>query len=176
MTMRDLASAVGMEAASLYNHIKSKEDILKEICFSLGETYSQNMSQVISSNSPLIEKLEALITLHIKINFQSSSLASVLNDEWRHLNEEDKKHFLDQRHQYEDNFIHVIKEGIEVGVIRNLEPRIVLYTILSSMRWLFHWYYLDRPFEYDQVKETISEMIFKSILTSEARDKILIGS
>jgi hypothetical protein len=34
-TMRDLAEKLDIKAASLYNHIASKEEILKEICFTL---------------------------------------------------------------------------------------------------------------------------------------------
>ena len=32
-SMRDIAGQVGMEAASMYNHIKSKDEILEIICF-----------------------------------------------------------------------------------------------------------------------------------------------
>ena len=32
-SMRDIAEAIGVEAPSLYNHIESKNAILKDICF-----------------------------------------------------------------------------------------------------------------------------------------------
>ncbi len=31
-SMRDIAEAIGVEAPSLYNHIESKSEILKDIC------------------------------------------------------------------------------------------------------------------------------------------------
>ena len=38
-SMRDLANAVGIEAASLYNHIKSKEDLLLQICVAVAQDF-----------------------------------------------------------------------------------------------------------------------------------------
>jgi len=38
-SMRELAEKVGMEAASLYNHIRSKDEILEEICFKVANQY-----------------------------------------------------------------------------------------------------------------------------------------
>lgn len=35
LTMRDLAKSLGMEAASLYNHIASKDDLLERVCFGI---------------------------------------------------------------------------------------------------------------------------------------------
>jgi len=42
-SMRDLAEAVGVEAASLYNHIKSKTELLHELCFSVANRFLQKI-------------------------------------------------------------------------------------------------------------------------------------
>ena len=41
-SMRDLAEAVGVEAASLYNHIRSKSELLHELVFSVANKFVLN--------------------------------------------------------------------------------------------------------------------------------------
>ncbi|WP_339614539.1 helix-turn-helix domain-containing protein, partial [uncultured Winogradskyella sp.] len=46
VTMRDLATAMGIKAASLYNHINSKQDILNAIIISLAEEFTEGMKLI----------------------------------------------------------------------------------------------------------------------------------
>ncbi|WP_255397275.1 TetR/AcrR family transcriptional regulator [Reichenbachiella sp. 5M10] len=166
-TMRDLASEVGMEAASLYNHIKSKEEILNEICFSLANTYGAKMDEVYATSDTPIEKIKKLIALHIQINSMSSPLATVMNDEWRHLTEPCKSQFLEKRKQYERRFTDIIEEGIKRGEIKNVDSKIALYTLLSSVRWLQHWYHANRELDVTDIKGNIMEMFFAGLIENQ---------
>src|SRR6188768_2583998 len=65
-SMRDLAEHVGVEAASLYNHIQFKSEILQEICFKVANDFTTNMENVDTSEQSAIGKVEALLRFHIK--------------------------------------------------------------------------------------------------------------
>ena len=162
-TMRDLAAEVGMEAASLYNHIQSKEHILSEVCFALANYYTDQMEVIYKMEANAITKIRKLIQIHLKINAEHSSLAAVMNDEWRHLSEPDNSNFLAMRHDYEDKFIQIIDIGVKNGSVNEVDPKIALFTILSSVRWLQHWYHKNRHLDYDDLERTISSIILNGI-------------
>ena len=65
-SMRDLAESVGIEAASLYNHIRSKNEILEAICFDVANRFNANMEQLDSSHEGYIKKEESLLRFHIQ--------------------------------------------------------------------------------------------------------------
>ena len=85
-SMRDLAAAVGIEAASLYNHIKSKEELLKEICYDCAEEFFTAINTVISSNVNADLKLTLAIQEHVKVVTNNLDGSAVFLHEWRVFN------------------------------------------------------------------------------------------
>src|SRR6185369_7630342 len=65
-SMRDLAESVGIEAASLYNHIRSKNEILEAICFNVANRFTENMEAIEISRDSSVQKLDSLLRFHIR--------------------------------------------------------------------------------------------------------------
>lgn len=139
-SMRDLAKEVGMEAASLYNHIKSKQEILGTLLLDAAEQYMNGINEVESSTATPLQKIENLISLHIKIALKNPNEIALMTQEWIHLEGDAYISFSKQRKEYETRFKQIIIQGIEAGEIKNVNPDIALFSILSTMRWFYAWY------------------------------------
>ncbi len=143
-TMRDLAAAVGIEAASLYNHIRSKEEILKEICFEMANRYISQMEYIKNTDWTVTQKISELIRQHVRLMITDTAATHIANYEWKHLPEPDLTEFKNLRHQYEQQLGNIITQGIENQSFRPLNEAVLRYTILSAVRWIGFWYRPDR--------------------------------
>ncbi|WP_313111809.1 TetR/AcrR family transcriptional regulator [Aequorivita sediminis] len=139
ISMRDIAAAMDIKAASLYNHIKSKQEILAEIILEVAKEFTFGMESVVAENSSAIKKIEKVIELHIDITVNYSEALAALNNDWMHLEGEDLKNFIKMRDDYEENFRDIIKQGIAANEIKPNHPEVILFSILSSLRTLYIW-------------------------------------
>ncbi|MDX1941575.1 MAG: TetR/AcrR family transcriptional regulator [Saprospiraceae bacterium] len=166
-SMRDLAEKVNLKASSLYNHIGSKEEILRDICFANGQRFNEGMEEVEQLDAPAAEKVRALIRLHIQIATEDVTSVTAFNDEWRHLSEPYLSDFRQLRRNYERRFQAIIEEGIRNGEFKPLDPFATLYTIFSSMRWLYDWYKPERKVSPEQLYEQISTLLMSGLVNEK---------
>lgn len=138
-TMRMIAKAAGMEAASLYNHISSKQDLLEELLFSVAGAFTEGMSGIERLKSDPYQKLEALVDLHIDLTLRWPDRIALVTGEWIHLEEPRLKEYLQLRNEYEAHFRKLMQEGMEQGILRKMNIELALYSILSSLHWLYSW-------------------------------------
>src|ERR1700739_3259028 len=65
--MRELAKEVGIEAPSIYNHYKSKDDILREICFDIAAQFFKAFESIDADEKSAAKKLRAAIKGHVSV-------------------------------------------------------------------------------------------------------------
>ena len=162
VTMRDLATAMGIKAASLYNHISSKQEILKEIIISLAEDFTEGIKNIEKSNFTSIKKIEAVVNLHVDITSKNTDEMASLNNDWVHL-EEKLEYYLLLRSNYEDEFRNIIKKGIENDEIVNENIDVILFSILSTLRLLYLWIPKKEDLKSKDLSEQLSKILVKGI-------------
>jgi TetR/AcrR family transcriptional regulator, cholesterol catabolism regulator len=163
-SVRDIAHAVGLGAASLYNHMGSKDELLTTICFRCANSFLEGMEQIDTQVADPVDKIKELIRLQIRIALHDKSSLTVFNDEWRHLQEPFLSSFLDLRRTYETSYLRIIKEGIEKGRIRNKDPYLVYQMILSSLRWLHMSGVKKTKLSEQEMTEQISSILINGII------------
>jgi AcrR family transcriptional regulator len=138
-SMRDIAEVVGVEAASLYNHIQSKSEILQAICFKVANEFISYLEAVERSNDSTLQKMEIIIRFHIKMMLEQYEYVYISDHEWRHLPEPYLSNFLNQRRSYRKRLGDIIEDGIAKNEMKNIEPYVAILTILSAVSGIESW-------------------------------------
>ena len=139
-SMRDLANALGIEAASLYSHIKSKEEILQSLCFSMASEFRKSLEEVEKQNIPASEKLRRGVIGHIQVMARDLTASAVFMNEHRYLSQPYLREFLLLRINYINRFKKIIEEGIRTKEFRKVDKKLAVMTLFSSLNWMPNWY------------------------------------
>jgi len=162
-SMRELAEKVGIEAASLYNHIRSKDEILEEICFSVAHEYLSFITEIEERNCSYVEKLEGLIDLHVTLIINRPNEVSVANNDWKNLSDPKKKLYKEVRKGYENRIANILTKGMEKGEFKKIHVSVALFTLLSSLRWIELWYKPGREVSPEELKSDLTTFLVNGI-------------
>lgn len=154
--MRDLAVDVGVEAASLYNHIRSKSELLQEICFRIANAFTAQLDELdADEKTGSLQKVEQVIRFHIRMWIDRLDEVLVANNESKYLGEPYHATFLNERRIYVRRLEMIIEEGIRKGQIRKIEPYVVVLTILSAVRGIEFWHRTKKNITSAQLEENM---------------------
>jgi len=164
VTMRDIALAMNIKAASLYNHIKSKQEILVLIIIEIAEEFTNVMNEIVSADITSIQKIEKVIQLHIDITLRNSDALACLNNDWMHLTDNELHYFIKMREEYEQNFREIVKKGIQTKELQNINPEVIVFSTLSTLRTLYLWYNNSKNLNETTLRKNMTHVLLKGIV------------
>lgn len=162
-SMRDIAATLGIEAASLYSHIKSKDEILETICFRMADEFLKAIDEVNDIYFNAEEKLRMAVRNHVNILTNDLNSSSVFIREWRHLNESKKGDFVKMRNRYENGFMQILMNGENENIFNAPDKKFAVLTILSALNWITEWYNPNGDKSPDQIAESLCNFILSGL-------------
>jgi len=162
-TVRDLASAVGIQSGSIFHHFKSKDEILRSV---MEETILYNtalMHASLAEASNLRERVLALIRCELQsIMGGTGEAMAVLVYEWRSLSEEGQAYILSLRDTYEELWLKVLDEAKDAGYFK-ADPFILRRFLTGALSWTTTWFRPDGPMSLDQLAEEALSLVIKEV-------------
>jgi AcrR family transcriptional regulator len=164
VSVRDIADAMNIKAASLYYHIENKQEMLAMIIISVAEKFIVGMNEIVDSDLSPSEKIEKFIALHIDLTIKYRYSIACLNKDWMHLEGANLPYFQRMRSDYERNFRNILKQGIKSGELKDINVEILLFSILSTLRTLYLWYSEDNEVPQQDLTEQMTKALLKGVL------------
>ena len=157
----DLAAALGIQKASVYSHIKGKEDLLAEIALAGAEAFHNALDAVPEAHPG--PRLRLALRAHLSVVDQQLEVATVFLNEWRYLTGPARERFLAERHHYERRIRRLFEDAVAAGALRaDLDVRHAVLAFLSIGNWAYTW--MAHSIEVDREAEA-----FWSLLVDGAR-------
>jgi AcrR family transcriptional regulator len=135
----DLAKALGVQKASLYAHIESKQDLLYETMRDGADAFHAALDTT-PDDLPAVEKIRLALRGHLRVVAHQLDVATVFVREWRYLEGARRDEILAERHRYEERFRALFREGRELGELRtDLDDASAALLALSAANWAYTW-------------------------------------
>jgi len=164
-SMQDIAESMEMKAASLYNHIASKQEILQELLMGIAEAFTRGMEEIRQSSLDAESKLEALVSLHVQLTLENSDSIALITGEWVHLSEPQLSEYKKQRSTYEKRFLKILNDCQEIGLIGDkVNINLALYSILSSLHWLYSWHHKHPKISRIELEHQLKMVLLKGLI------------
>lgn len=160
-TVRDLASAVGIQSGSIFHHFKSKDEILRAV---MEETVIYNTALLRAALEEAQGPRERVLAL-IRCELQSimggtGEAMGVLVYEWRSLSEEAQAYILSLRDTYEQIWLDVLGEARAAGFF-SADPFILRRFLTGALSWTTTWFRPGGKVSLDQLAEQALTLVIK---------------
>ena len=161
--MRELAKEVGIQAPSLYNHYKSKDDLLREICFDMAFQFFAAFDEAVITEEKFQRQLKAVIKAHIGVIAANLEASEVFFNEWMFLEQPHLGKFKKLRFEYEMKFRDIIDKGIEKGDFKVMNSKLIAFAIFSALNATYDLYNSNENLTQEEIANDISDLLLKGL-------------
>ncbi len=140
MSLRQLASEVGIQVGSLYNHISTKQELLFDLVQDHMNELLRQLDRALDGKEQPDERLRAFVAFHVGYHMTRKREVFIANSELRSLNAKNYEAVVALRGAYEGRLSDILSQGVASGVFEVVDVQVATFAILSLLTGLCNWY------------------------------------
>jgi len=162
-SMQDIAERVGMLKGSLYAHVANKEEILLEIVSTTARVFTAAVEPIARGDSAHGTRLRQALRAHLAVIAENRASATVFLVEWRHLEGQPLRWFIEARGRYEALWQGMLAEGLATGTLPpRLEPRMAARLLLAAAGGACQWLADPAGPTSEAIADSLADLLFGS--------------
>ena len=172
-TTRDVAASLGVQQASLYYHMKNKEDLLHGICYSSFLQVVENAEAAVAGAGNPLEAIREMARSHLMTTLEYQKEFSVALIECRALGPDYRAEIEALWSRYHMMSYEVLDEAKAAGLIRSDVPNKYIYTpLICTLNWAALWYRQGKGRTVGELDELYAKVFFGGAANPDFRRNI----
>ena len=163
VSMRQLASDVGVQVGTIYNYTKDKQALL----FAIMSEHMTELLQAWSREGQItdpIDQLSQFLNFHLDYHLARRDAVFIAYMELRNLDAANFAEIETLRRQYEDALERILIAGKNAKAFDIADTRITTLAIIGMLTEVVTWYRPDGRLNLDEVKLHYREMVLRMVM------------
>ncbi len=163
VSMRQIASEVGIQAGALYNYTPDKQTLL----FDLMQGHMADLLKALEAEDlkgDALSRLEGFTRFHIRFHLPRPDQVFVSYMELRNLSEQNFAAVETMRRAYEDVLESILRAGEEEGVFAVPDPRVTTMALIAMLTGISNWYRAGGRLETEKIEAIYWDMVRRSVM------------
>jgi AcrR family transcriptional regulator len=164
-TVQQVADELGILKGSIYYYIKTKEDLLVRLMQEVHEDLDQLFTQIDAiPDRTALERLEHYVRAQVEYNLSNLTKIAVYYDNLDQLSPDNRKQIVARRKRHEAFVVDIVKDGQKEGTVDDQrDPRLIAYTIFSTVVWPYRWYTPRGPLKAADVVSSLIDFVMRGV-------------
>lgn len=139
-SMKDIAEELNIRAPSLYKHVDSKQELLRDVMESIMQRLVDDFQVAVADASDPVDAVRRATVAHVLHHARFPDETRIGNREIPSLEEPARSRLLALRRRYTNAWEDLIRQGVDAGVFAVPSPRLAVFAILEMGIGVANWY------------------------------------
>lgn len=164
-TLEDIANEVGINRATLYYYVGTKEELLVALLYRPIHQMTANIKAIAALDVAPGDKLQRALRQYTKDMSDTPELFIFLAQNLHQLMAgREADDIASNADEYGKTLCALIVEGVQAGEFRDdVDPQMAMLSILGMFNWIHRWYKPNGPMSLEQVGEVFTDLALSSL-------------